>query len=603
MKFKAFFSVFIVTLMLFTSYIKLDAAQGNAADNGDSIKKLADEFYTRYAADTEALGSTIMKSSGQMVEAVFKNVEEQLSAYCTAQAVQKYVDRMRMVYEAQEYEPTYAASDDLLKSRVIYLTEKYALVRQYRKITTRDTEWAGKGRTFYAVKYVFLEKSTIWKLRDISDTRMFPMRNDEVMSNTYYTDVTGDSKKDSIYLVERREQPESSYVLAVRVVVNGVSYNLDPGFYSGYSPAVAFYDLNGDGVNDIYISMGTGGSSGASLYYAFTIKSGKFMELLGAKQGTGGAVTPSMKFLDGYNVSIAIPEYNLNMVIDVSSNKQYYEDGGFYVNGKVKDSGIVPVIDPYVSLEPQDVDLDGQSELVGVQYAWGFWHADTLFELRTLLKYRQDKWELTGCQIINLTMDLTDDDLQKAEETAALWGNYVVMREDKKAEALMALGNKIMSISNPHPTAFKIKSSRIEGRTAVINGVIDTGYTAQPYCEKEFIQLKLVKTGDGFLIISKNVTGYASAVEKQAAGAIVLNFSSKPQLTVKTADLPAEMKGLLSAIALDDSLTKMAVTMQDGGTANLTVYDIETGKFSPVEKISNKLISDIYFDENGNLIK
>lgn len=317
MKLRIYFSLFIVTLMLLLPCMQVSAATDTAPDTGDSIKKLADELYTRYWVDTEALDSTIMRSGSQTTEAAFKNAEAQLSAYCTNQVVQKYVDRMRVAYKGQEYEPTYAASDNLVQSRLITFTDKYALVRQYRKITTRDTEWGGKGSSFYAVKYIFLEKDTVWKLNDISDTRMFPMTNDEVMAEAYYTDVTGDSVKDTIYLLEKREQPESSYALAVRVVVNGVSYNLDPGFYTGYSPVVAFPDLNGDGVNDIYISMGTGGSSGASLYYAFTLKSGKFKELLGEKQAAQGTVILNMKFLDDYKVSISSPAHKIEKVIRV----------------------------------------------------------------------------------------------------------------------------------------------------------------------------------------------------------------------------------------------------------------------------------------------
>lgn len=74
-------------------------------------------------------------------------------------------------------------------------------------------------------------------------------------------------------------------------------------------------------------------------------------------------------------------------------------------------------------------------------------------------------------------------------------------------------------------------------------------------------------------------------------------------MIIKTTDLPAEMKGHLSAMTLDDSLSRLAITSQDGDTAYLTVYNIETGSFSPIEKITNKLISDIYFDENDNLVK
>ena len=73
--------------------------------------------------------------------------------------------------------------------------------------------------------------------------------------------------------------------------------------------------------------------------------------------------------------------------------------------GKIQKQ-VTPYVDPYISLQPVDVDADGQYELVGTQFIFGFWHADTLAEFKTLMKYQEGKWRMVQYRLRDMTVPL-----------------------------------------------------------------------------------------------------------------------------------------------------------------------------------------------------
>lgn len=254
--------------------------------DGSDMMNLADDLYKRYYSETDHFDKSIMSCSTDRLEDMFSDIKEKLSGICSSQQIQKYTEKMKSAYKFSDYQSVNVKSDILLKSRILKYDEKSAVIRQFREITDQDTEWVEKDQTYRVVKYIFLENENGWKLKDLLDTRQFIQKPNDMVIDSQYQDVTGDSISDSLYLVINKNTTEDSYVSSVRVVVNGISFSLNSNFFAGYNPSLSLQDLDGDKVADVFISIETARSNGSSIHYGFTLKDNIFKQILNESPGS-----------------------------------------------------------------------------------------------------------------------------------------------------------------------------------------------------------------------------------------------------------------------------------------------------------------------------
>ncbi len=161
----------------------------------------------------------------------------------------------------------------------------------------------------------------------------------------------------------------------------------------GYSPSVILTDLNADGQKDLFLSAPTGGSGGYVNYDLSTLKNGKLVSFLGAKDMMGVDITG--KFLDNYMAQFTSKTLNKTWRIDLLDSKEVYQ--GLLYN---KDGKTIGTSTPYAGAITnfEIVDFYGKKMLKGYQEIKGSCEADTLATLSLYMVYEKNEWRLVNVE-------------------------------------------------------------------------------------------------------------------------------------------------------------------------------------------------------------
>lgn len=219
------------------------------------------------------------------------------------------------------------------------------------------------------------------------------------------SDLNKDGKVDTFYLVGNQADKTSPFIDKLTYVVkDGKTGKFsgtvlkDEGKYDlvGYMPTVTIQDVTGDKQPDVLLSFPTGGSGGMMTHRLSTLKSGKWVELLGEKDLTGLTITG--QYADDFKVKFHAKEIDADFTIDVSYEKdmlieyKYYDKDGKYLGG----------IEPwaYGLNDLKVVDAYGMIMLEGSQRIVGTANADTIGEVKTMIHYENGKWVIKVAQQI-----------------------------------------------------------------------------------------------------------------------------------------------------------------------------------------------------------
>lgn len=209
-------------------------------------------------------------------------------------------------------------------------------------------------------------------------------------------DVTGDKKRDTIYVKGVPFEEGAQFLKRIYLKIkasNGRTYEIE--LDGGYDPALAFRDLNHDGVKDIYISIPTGGSGGLSNFYLYTLKDFKVTNLTVPEP-----LALSSEFADGYKASITIQQTGQSYSFDLSDRKEDYERLGLYQDGKLNEPTELMVL-PFGILKPYKVAGKGYG-LAGSQRVNGAYNADGIAEVESTWFYENGKWNLIDTKVRSL---------------------------------------------------------------------------------------------------------------------------------------------------------------------------------------------------------
>lgn len=203
-------------------------------------------------------------------------------------------------------------------------------------------------------------------------------------------DVTGDRVVDYVYLIGDQYEGES-FTHNIRLkIVDGrtkCSTIISLKENEGYPKKLFLGDFTGDSVDDILVSIASGGSGGTGYFYVYSFLY-NIPKLLFDYEKFNDEFVYQVNYMDDYKVKVISNSKNLNTVyiIDITYKGETYLSEIYDENGKLKEP-ITGWVDPLSSLYPIDYQVDDIYGLYGIQSIAGRYHADGLGYVYTSLKW------------------------------------------------------------------------------------------------------------------------------------------------------------------------------------------------------------------------
>jgi hypothetical protein len=199
-------------------------------------------------------------------------------------------------------------------------------------------------------------------------------------------DVTGDRVPDNVYLTGIMT-PVSPFIQNITLLVqdgrSGELTSVPLRENAGYNPTVLLRDFTGNGVDDIFISITTGGSGGIMYHYIYSFVDNT-AQLLFDFNVYNEQYQYKVTYQDYYKVEVVSMINNKKYMIDISTKGIEYLNEIYDENGKLK-SPITGFVNPLSGLYPVDFDSNKRYELLAYQKIAGRYNADSLgFVLNTL---------------------------------------------------------------------------------------------------------------------------------------------------------------------------------------------------------------------------
>jgi hypothetical protein len=237
----------------------------------------------------------------------------------------------------------------------------------------------------------------------ISKTDLLPYEEDLVNNRYLLTiqegDVTGDGVSDKVYLYGNKiGDSVSSFVDNISIVIedgySGETNTITPDFNAGYNPRLFLGDFTADNVEDIKLSIDSGGSGGYGYFYIYTCINNTPKEIFNFDQ-YNALYQYKVDFTDLYRVEV----YNMNhdklFVLDVSYKgdeyvSQYYDEFGMLIIPIQGDVLAVSALMPFVQNEEVNA-----YELLAYQRIIGPINSDTLGYIENVLSWDGEEFVST----------------------------------------------------------------------------------------------------------------------------------------------------------------------------------------------------------------
>lgn len=202
-------------------------------------------------------------------------------------------------------------------------------------------------------------------------------------------DVNGDGVVDRVVLKGNKPGgPESPFEDNISVCVeNGKTRETvctNPQYNAGYHAGLFLADFDKDHIPDILVRIESGGSGGYLYSYVYTFKNNQLVKVFDFED-FNEASQYEANFRDHYQVVVTSKNSGRTFLIDLRDRKEDYSDL-YNSNGQLKkpvQGGVLAL----GALKPEDVDGDGDFELIAYQRIIGRNNADTLGYIKTTLEW------------------------------------------------------------------------------------------------------------------------------------------------------------------------------------------------------------------------
>lgn len=208
-------------------------------------------------------------------------------------------------------------------------------------------------------------------------------------------DVNGDRIPDNVYLTGRK-MPDSPFIQNITLIIQDGTTGRPKGIplseNAGYNPTLFLGDFTGDGVEDILISINSGGSGGIMYHYIYSFVD-NVVKLLFDFNVYNEEYKYDITYKDNYKVEVISENNNEKYIIDISSRGEDYLNEIYDENGKLKQP-ISGFVNPLSGLYPVDFDSNGVYELLAYQKIAGRYNADSLGYVLNTLKWKNNRFVL-----------------------------------------------------------------------------------------------------------------------------------------------------------------------------------------------------------------
>jgi hypothetical protein len=208
-------------------------------------------------------------------------------------------------------------------------------------------------------------------------------------------DVNGDGIPDNVYLtgIKTTGSPFTQNItLVVQDGRTGEFNSVALSENAGYNPTLFLGDFTGDGVEDILISITTGGSGGIMFHYIYSFINNT-AQLLFDFNVYNEEYKYDVTYKDNYKVEVISKKNNEKYIIDILSREADYLNEIYDDNGKLKNP-INGFVNPLSGLYPVDFDSNKVYELLAYQKIAGRYNADSLGYVLNTLKWKNNRFDL-----------------------------------------------------------------------------------------------------------------------------------------------------------------------------------------------------------------
>ncbi|WP_243290943.1 VCBS repeat-containing protein [Bacillus sp. FJAT-47783] len=208
-------------------------------------------------------------------------------------------------------------------------------------------------------------------------------------------DVTGDGVSDYVYLTGIKT-PDSPFTQNITLLIQdgrtGMVTSVPLRENAGYNPSLFLGDFTGNGVADIFISMGTGGSGATMYHYIYSFLNNR-AQILFDFQVYNDQYQYEVTYQDNYKVKVSSKKNNKTYIIDISTRDTEYLHEIYDENGKLK-SPMTGFVNPLSGLYPVDFDSNNVFELLAYQKIAGRYNADSLGYILNTLGWKENRFVL-----------------------------------------------------------------------------------------------------------------------------------------------------------------------------------------------------------------
>lgn len=252
---------------------------------------------------------------------------------------------------------------------------------------------------FFMSKYPKLNKIENWGT--FSNYNVIPKRESNLFRENNYLldvkigDVTGDGILDKVSVYGKKQAPSEIFADNITIVIEDGRthkiYTITPKFNSGYNSSVFLGDFTKDNINDIKISIDSGGSGGYGFFYIYSFNGNIFKEIFNFDD-YNSYYKFKVDYADFYRVNISSSMLDKLFILDISYKGYDYLSQYYSENGKLK----APVQGEVLALSTLLPIVNNEKlnyyDLLAFQRIIGTSNSDTLGYIQNFLSWDKEKF-------------------------------------------------------------------------------------------------------------------------------------------------------------------------------------------------------------------